>query len=58
MAQDNEARDTKICLIKEDFRDAMVGGTGFVWANDQPEGHTAKASRTCPHPHPYPHYNM
>jgi hypothetical protein len=47
--QDNEARDTKICLIQEDFRDAMVGGSGFVWANDQPEDHTPKVGRDLWH---------
>ena len=45
--QNNEAPDTKICLIREDFRDAMIGGSGFVWANDQPEGATPKVGRRC-----------
>ena len=42
-AQNNEARDTKICLLYEDFKNAMVGGSGFVWANDQQKGQAEKA---------------
>ena len=50
--QGNEARDTRICLLHEDFKNAMVGGSGFVWANDQQEGQAEKASRPRSIPQP------
>ena len=54
--QDNEARDTRICLIHDDFKAAIVGGDGFVWANDQADDHTAKVSRACPFHDSYPEF--